>query len=101
MKTEEPRPVLLKDYTPPAFWIDKVSLTVELDPDATRVTATLSCRRNTDRPAGLPLVLVAPGLGLILSLPAEGYLWLVVSLALGTPTLSMIGCFGAALTVGI
>lgn len=57
MKTEEPRPVLLKDYTPPAFWIDKVSLTVELDPDATRVTATLSCRRNTDRPAGLPLVL--------------------------------------------
>ena len=50
---------------------------------------------------GLPLVLVAPGLGLMLSLPAEGYLWLAVSLALGTPTLSMIGCFGAALTVGI
>ncbi len=43
---------------------------------------------------GLPLVLVAPGLGLMLSLPAEGYLWLVVSLALGTPTLSMIGGFG-------
>ena len=50
---------------------------------------------------GLPLVLVAPVLGLMLNLPGAGYIWLTVSLALGTPTLSMIGCFGAALTVGI
>ncbi|MEM8581983.1 MAG: heme exporter protein CcmB, partial [Pseudomonadota bacterium] len=30
-----------------------------------------------------------------------GYRWIVVSLALGTPALSMIGTFGAALTVGL
>lgn len=50
---------------------------------------------------GLPLVLVAPVLGVMLSLAPEGYLWLVVSLAIGTPALSMIGAFGAALTVGL
>ena len=50
---------------------------------------------------GLPLVLLSPVLGVLLNLPAEGYVWLVVSLALGTPALSVIGTFGAALTVGI
>ena len=30
-----------------------------------------------------------------------GFVWLVVSLAIGTPALSMIGAFGAALTVGL
>lgn len=50
---------------------------------------------------GLPLVVVAPVLGILLSLPAEGFLWLVLSLLIGTPALSAIGAFGAALTVGI
>lgn len=50
---------------------------------------------------GLPLVLAAPVLGVLLNLPAPGFLWLVVSLALGTPALSVIGAFGAALTVGV
>lgn len=50
---------------------------------------------------GLPLVLVSPVLGILLNLPGQGYLWLVLSLALGTPALSVIGTFGAALTVGI
>jgi heme exporter protein B len=50
---------------------------------------------------GLPLTLVAPVLGVLLNLPGPGYLWLVVSLAAGTPALSVIGAFGAALTVGI
>ena len=50
---------------------------------------------------GLPLVLAAPVLGVLLNLPSQGYLWLVLSLALGTPALSVIGTFGAALTVGI
>jgi len=36
-----------------------------------------------------------------LNLPVEGALWIVVSLVLGTPALSVIGTFGAALTVGI
>ncbi|WP_298836494.1 heme exporter protein CcmB [uncultured Roseobacter sp.] len=50
---------------------------------------------------GLPLVIAAPVFGVLLSLPGQGYLWLVLSLALGTPALSVIGTFGAALTVGI
>ena len=50
---------------------------------------------------GLPLVVVAPILGLLLNLAPEGYVWLLVSLALGTPALSVIGSFGAALTVGL
>lgn len=50
---------------------------------------------------GLPLVLAAPVLGVLLNLPVAGYVWLVMSLALGTPALSVIGTFGAALTVGI
>lgn len=50
---------------------------------------------------GLPLVFAAPVLGVLLNLPAPAYLWVVVSLAVGTPALSVIGTFGAALTVGI
>ena len=50
---------------------------------------------------GVPLVLAAPLFGLLMSLPEEGYKPLILSLFLGTPALSVIGTFGAALTVGI
>lgn len=50
---------------------------------------------------GLPLVLAAPVLGLLLSLPMAACQPLVISLLLGTPALSVIGTFGAALTVGL
>ncbi|MBM7066694.1 heme exporter protein CcmB [Actibacterium sp. 188UL27-1] len=50
---------------------------------------------------GLPLTLAAPVLGVLLSLPAGAYGWLTLSLAIGTPALSVIGTFGAGLTVGI
>ncbi|MCP9483910.1 heme exporter protein CcmB [Shimia sp. CNT1-13L.2] len=50
---------------------------------------------------GLPLCLAAPLFGLLLSLPEAGYLWLILSLVIGTPALSVIGTFGAALTVGL
>ncbi|WP_238364704.1 heme exporter protein CcmB [Mesobacterium pallidum] len=50
---------------------------------------------------GLPLVLAAPVLGVLLNLPGPGYPWLTLSLALGTPALSVLGTFGAALTVGL
>lgn len=50
---------------------------------------------------GLPLTLVAPVLGVLLHLPGPGYAPLVLSLLLGTPALSAIGTFGAALTVGV
>ena len=50
---------------------------------------------------GLPLTLLSPVLGILLNLPVPGYVWLMLSLALGTPALSLIGAFGAALTVGL
>lgn len=50
---------------------------------------------------GLPLVLAAPLFGLLLSLPPATFGWLLLSLLLGTPALSFIGAFGAALTVGL
>jgi len=50
---------------------------------------------------GLALTLAAPVLGVLLNLAPNGYVWLVASLAIGTPALSMIGAFGAALTVGL
>ncbi|MEP1522122.1 heme exporter protein CcmB [Ascidiaceihabitans sp.] len=50
---------------------------------------------------GLPLVLAAPVLGVLLSLPAQGFFWITVALLIGTPALSVIGTFGAAITVGI
>lgn len=50
---------------------------------------------------GLPLVVFAPVLGLLLHLPGPAYGWLVASLTLGTPALSVLGAFGAAVTVGL
>jgi heme exporter protein B len=50
---------------------------------------------------GLPLVIVAPLLGLQFDLPAEALLILLASLLLGTPVLSLIGAIGAALTLGL
>jgi len=50
---------------------------------------------------GLPLTMVAPVLAVFLNLPTAGYPWLTISLILGTPALSVIGAFGAALTVGL
>lgn len=50
---------------------------------------------------GLPLVMAAPVFGLLLNLPTAGYGPLVISLLVGTPALSVIGTFGAALTVGL
>ncbi len=50
---------------------------------------------------GLPLTLLAPLLGVMLFLPDSGYGPLVLSLFLGTASLSLIGSIGAALTVGL
>jgi heme exporter protein B len=49
---------------------------------------------------GLPLVLVAPFLGLQFDLAGEALAVLTLALLLGTPVLSMIGAIGAALTLG-
>ena len=49
----------------------------------------------------LPLVVVSPLLGVLLGLPFSGFFWVPFSLLIGTPALSAIGVFGAALTLGI
>ena len=50
---------------------------------------------------GVPLTLVSPVLALMLNLPGPAFPWLLASLAVGTPALSVIGAFGAALVVGL
>lgn len=49
---------------------------------------------------GLPVVVLAPIIGLQYALPNEAISILVLSLLLGTPALSLIGAIGAALTLG-
>lgn len=51
--------------------------------------------------SGLPLVLMAPVLGLQFGLEPRSLGILMLTLLLGTPTLSLIGSIGAALTLGV
>jgi heme exporter protein B len=51
--------------------------------------------------SGLPLVLISPVLALQFDFPQELLGTLTLSLALGTPVLSLIGAIGAALTLGL
>ena len=50
---------------------------------------------------GLPLVLIAPLLGLQFDLPGRALATLLLSLLIATPALSLIGAVGAALTLGV
>ena len=49
---------------------------------------------------GLPLILAAPILGFLLNLPATGHFVMLITLIVATPTISLLGSVGAALTVG-
>ena len=49
---------------------------------------------------GLPLILVAPILGILLNLPLSGFAVMMVTLVISTPTISLLGSVGAALTIG-
>ena len=50
---------------------------------------------------GLPLVLMAPLMGLQFDLPGDALATMMVSLLIGTPALSLVGAVGAALTLGV
>ncbi|MDN3682618.1 heme exporter protein CcmB [Vibrio tapetis] len=50
---------------------------------------------------GLPLILISPLLAILLSLDFNTWLAVVLTLLVGTPTLSFIGAIGVALTVGL
>lgn len=56
MNSAAPQTVYLKDYTPPAWWIDTVDLDFVIAAGATTVTARLALRRNP-AVAAQPLVL--------------------------------------------
>ena len=50
---------------------------------------------------GLPLVLLAPIIGIQFDLDADSLAVLMATLLLGTPVLSLLGSIGAALTLGV
>ncbi len=50
---------------------------------------------------GLPLILISPLLAILLSFDSSAWLAVVLTLLLGTPTLSFIGAIGVALPVGL
>ncbi len=49
---------------------------------------------------GVPLIVSAPILSVLLNMSSDGFLVMIVAMVLATPTLSLIGAVGAALTVG-
>lgn len=49
---------------------------------------------------GIPLVVAAPVLAVLYQVPAKALPILALSLLIGTPTLSLVGAIGAALTLG-
>jgi len=50
---------------------------------------------------GIPIIVIAPLLAVLLHLEQDAYGALMLTLLLGTPVLSFIGAIGVALTVGI
>jgi aminopeptidase N len=90
MRTEEPRPIRLKDYRPPDWLIDTVELDLSLDASATRVRAKLRLKPNS---AGTPAPLVLDGEDLVLrslsldgkELPKESYVVTPEQLTIAQP----------------
>ena len=60
-----PRETRLADYRPPAFLVDTVDLTFELDEADTRVSSRLAVRRNPAGDPGAPLRLDGEALDLV------------------------------------
>jgi len=114
-----PEPELLRRIGPGALWVAALLATLLGLPrlfaadhaDGTLEQMALSPQSFTLQVAGkvaahwllcgLPLVLIAPLLGLQFGLDADALGVLFVSLLLGTPLLSLIGSIGAALTLGV
>ena len=65
LKDAQPRAILLKDYKPPEFFIDKTELYISLREGQTEVTATLHIRR-ADKACGANSDLVLDGEALVL-----------------------------------
>ena len=78
MRTDTAQPIRLKDYCPPDWLVETVSLDVSLHPTQTKVRATLALKPNSQVPAA-PLVLDGDGITLTAlkldgtALPSESY----------------------------
>jgi heme exporter protein B len=114
-----PEPVLLKKIAPGILWVAALlatmlslnrlfatdhadgtleQLVLSPTPLGLLVTGKILAHWLT---SGLPLVLLAPVLGLQFDLDPSALGILVGALLLGTPLLSLIGAIGAALTLGV
>jgi heme exporter protein B len=51
--------------------------------------------------AGVPLIVASPLIGIMFDMNADAIATMALTLALGTPTLSLLGAVGAALTLGL
>jgi heme exporter protein B len=114
-----PEPVLLKKIAPGVLWVAALLATLLGLPRlfaADHADGTLEQLALSPAPfgllvsgkilahwlsCGLPLVLLAPVLGLQFDLDAGALGVLTLALLLGTPLLSLIGAIGAALTLGV
>jgi aminopeptidase N len=65
MRTDQPVTIRRLDYSPPDHTVDRIDLSIELDPQRTRVTARMAVRRRADAPADMPLSLDGEGLELL------------------------------------
>ena len=65
MKPDEPHTIYLKDYAPPAYLVDTVHLSFELDPDRTIVKSAMTLHRNPLTEAAQPLRLDGEQLDLV------------------------------------
>lgn len=70
-----------------------------LSPVAPELAAAAKCLAHW-LTTGLPLAAATPAIGVFLSFDVAGSWALAVALALGTPTISLVGALGAALTLG-
>lgn len=70
-----------------------------LSPVAPELAAGAKCLAHW-LTTGLPLAVATPVIGVFLNFDAAGSWALAAALALGTPTISLVGALGAALTLG-
>jgi heme exporter protein B len=114
-----PEPVLLRKIAPGVLWVGALLATMlglQRMFAADHADGTLEQMAISPTPlvvlvmgkvaahwlvSGLPLVLMAPVLGIQFDLDASALGVLMLALLLGTPLLSLIGAIGAALTLGV
>jgi aminopeptidase N len=65
MRDAQPRTIYLKDYQPPAWWIDETHLAFELHEDHSLVESRLLLRRNSEAETSAALELVGQELELL------------------------------------